>query len=79
MHAAVWGDIDVVDWLLDYKQGWMEHEIGTLNDPIQDNAVLLQDLETSLQSYDGITALMLACYNGHRDVVERLINYDSSY
>ena len=78
MHAAVWGDIDVVDWLLDYKQGWMEHEIGTLNDPIQDNAVLLQDVETSLQSYDGITALMLACYNGHRDVVERLINYDSS-
>ena len=21
---------------------------------------------------------MLACYNGHRDVVERLMNYDSS-
>ena len=45
MYAALWGDVDVVTKLLNYRQGWMEHEIGTLNDPVHDNAVLLLDVD----------------------------------
>ena len=30
MHAAAWGDIDVISWLLDYAQGWNKEDTGML-------------------------------------------------